>query len=359
MNDQEMPNLDILRSIAVLAVLIDHLVPTLIAHVAYQNHTVVALTANIGQTGVLAFFVHTSLVLMYSLERSSKRHDFVSLRFYIRRIFRIYPLSIAVIVLAVLLDLPSNTWRESDQISGSVILANLLLVQNVFTGRNVLAPLWSLPYEVQMYVFLPLLYLVARLRRSSIYVGILIVISVVLGISIEKTTGHLNMAAYVPCFLAGVLSYTLREKLRPMLPASAWPCFLGVLVLGYCLATRNSPEPVYWGAWVFCLILGVSISLFQESKVRPINWAAKRIARYSYGLYLLHVPVLYFIFNVLNVRSAALGTVLFFPLTLLASMATFHLIEGPLIEVGRKLSERKYRPDVSVQPIVPLLRADD
>src|ERR1035441_1228406 len=86
-------NLDILRSFAVSVVLIDHLVRTLAAHTGFHNAAVMAFTSQIGHAGVLAFFVHTSLVLMYSLERLNRTAGRVGLRFYLRRFFRIYPLS--------------------------------------------------------------------------------------------------------------------------------------------------------------------------------------------------------------------------------------------------------------------------
>ena len=64
------PNLDILRAVAVLTVVVDHLVPTLRFHGYEVPRSVQSLTLHIGHAGVLAFFVHTSLVLMYSLERT-------------------------------------------------------------------------------------------------------------------------------------------------------------------------------------------------------------------------------------------------------------------------------------------------
>ena len=73
-------------------------------------------TAHIGQAGVIAFFVHTSLVLMDSLQRLSggeRPSRGVVLRFYLRRLLRIYPLALVCITMVVVLDLPAMTWRDN------------------------------------------------------------------------------------------------------------------------------------------------------------------------------------------------------------------------------------------------------
>ena len=77
-------NLNVLRASAVMAVLVDHL-----ANAA--NHSMALL----GRVGVLMFFVHTACVLMASLERNPS-----TFAFYVRRAFRIYPLAIAVVLVA-------------------------------------------------------------------------------------------------------------------------------------------------------------------------------------------------------------------------------------------------------------------
>ena len=92
---QNSPNLDILRAIAVLTVVVDHLVPTLRFHGYEVPHLVQLLTLHIGNAGVLAFFVHNSLVLMYSLERAGGAGRGAWFwRFYLRRGLRIYPLAL-------------------------------------------------------------------------------------------------------------------------------------------------------------------------------------------------------------------------------------------------------------------------
>lgn len=336
---QSSANLDQLRAIAVLTVLIDHLIPTLIYHgveipaVAYQ------LTMHIGHAGVLAFFVHTSLVLMYSLERTATAdHAFVP-RFYVRRAFRIYPLAIAVILLVLLLRLPDATWRPAHQFGPLTIAANLLLVQNFVTGHSVLVPLWSLPYEVEMYVVLPFLFLLARQPRGVRLVVFALVASYFGAYILHKVDGgHMNLAGYVPCFLAGVLCYALRHRVRPSLPGTAWMPFVLLAVTGYCVAHMDSERLIYWLGWLYALLLGLAINFFHDSKLPRLNRVCFHVATYSYGLYLLHVPALYLIFDVWSPASLPLAIGSFFALTGALAIIAYHALEAPLVAIGRRVT---------------------
>jgi peptidoglycan/LPS O-acetylase OafA/YrhL len=85
-------NLDLLRAIAVLCVYFAHLLDALGRHDF----------GSLGRFGVILFFVHTSFVLMGSLERLQQTgtDDWtLTLGFWCRRLFRIYPLSILFVVL--------------------------------------------------------------------------------------------------------------------------------------------------------------------------------------------------------------------------------------------------------------------
>src|SRR5207245_2321743 len=88
--------LDLIRSVAVLSVFFAHL------------HDIVTgrqttLGWHFAQMGVLIFFVHTSMVLMLSLERSKLEGKGLCGAFYLRRFFRLYPLSIFCVTCAMLL----------------------------------------------------------------------------------------------------------------------------------------------------------------------------------------------------------------------------------------------------------------
>jgi peptidoglycan/LPS O-acetylase OafA/YrhL len=151
-------NLDILRSIAVLSVFVTHLYrfDPYLYNSGYQVQHVA-----LGRVGVLIFFVHTTLVLMQSLERTGKKLAGWPLTryFYIRRVFRIYPLSVSLIVISIACSIPSNPLAPYRSYRLGWALSNLLLIQNITMARNISDPMWSLPYEVQMYLMLPILFL--------------------------------------------------------------------------------------------------------------------------------------------------------------------------------------------------------
>jgi peptidoglycan/LPS O-acetylase OafA/YrhL len=336
---QRSANLDILRSFAVSVVLIDHLVRTLVARESFHSTAIVTFSRQIGHVGVLAFFVHTSLVLMYSLERITHTGDRVSLRFYLRRFFRIYPLSIFCVTSVLTFHVPICTWWSADMVTPRVIVANYLLVQNLVTKVSVLSPLWSLPYEVQMYLVLPALYYLSLRKQSIIYLSGLILFFSGLGLLISWKTGHLNMAAYIPCFLCGVLCYALRNRIREVFPSVLWPLFVFLLISSYCLVNHDD-APNYWIGWIFCIVLGLAINLFGDSNNKYLNAVAEKVALYSYGMYLFHLPILYLVFVVLGIHHKLFGTFLFVVLTMAVSATTYHFIESPFIEIGRRLSSR-------------------
>src|ERR1700722_3087929 len=146
------PNLDFLRACAVLFVLVDHTLNSL------GIHAIGGSDMNwLGRTGVLFFFVHTCCVLMMSLDRY--QGDALFSAFYVRRAFRIYPLSI-VAVLAAMMPPHALALRPWEWLS------NLALIQNLTFGRDAFGNIWSLPLEVQMYLFLPFIFLLVRRSKT-------------------------------------------------------------------------------------------------------------------------------------------------------------------------------------------------
>lgn len=322
------PNLDLLRSIAVGLVLLSHL-PFLDA--LRDAADTRAATIAVGHVGVALFFAHTALVLMQSLQR----HGPAPGPFYIRRAFRIYPLSIAVVLLVALAH-----WLGGRPLDASLVWSNLLLVQNVTGHRSMPDPLWSLPYEVQMYLVLPWLYLLTTLSGAALrraLAATALVAMAVLGFA--AAADRLALLAYVPCFAGGVLAFVLTRRARPRFgPVPMFAAAGAGPVLVPALVAAGAPElPLLW---VLCLGLGVLIPLCRPIQGRRLAAAAKTVATYSYGVYLTHVVALAVAFGLLARQHAAVQWAAFAVLLVALSYAVYHAVEAPCIRLGVRLADR-------------------
>lgn len=331
-------NLDVLRAVAVLMVLTDHVISAAGVHVARGWNWNWAL----GRFGVLLFFVHTALVLMSSLERSGQDSGWVR-RFYVRRAFRIYPLAMLAVVIVTALHLPPRvTWDGSDMSRAfpgfRVVCANLALVQNLVNAPNVLGVLWSLPLEVQMYVALPACYLITQIRptRFALFIGAV----VLLGLAFVSPLGgavpglwRLSILGFAPCFCGGLVAYhLLRTGARPLAPSAAFPFVLagaaGLFVLLH-------PDASHLAAgWLPCLALGAALPWIAELPASWITRVAHLVAKYSYGIYLAHVPLLWYWVRHVSGLGGVERWVAFALSCAVVPVALYHAVEAPLIRCG-------------------------
>src|SRR5271163_548746 len=182
----------------------------------------------LGTLGVLIFFVHTCYVLMLSLERQAARaRPRLFAAFMLRRCFRIYPLSMIAIALVVLFRVPQamiiNRHFIAWLFDGGDVLSNLFLVECFSDRVPILGPTWSLSYEMQMYLFLPWLFVAlhSSLGRSLWRCLSRYVAAVLACVGILHFSTAPNLALYIPCFLPGVIAYQLKGFLRsaPRIPA--------------------------------------------------------------------------------------------------------------------------------------------
>lgn len=315
-------NLDLLRALAVSTVVVAHCLPSSDVQQAA------------GHFAVLIFFVHTALVLLLSLERQSTAPNF-ALRFYTQRIFRIYPLSVLCVLFTLAFRIP---WPDAvfTPPSGWSIAANLLLVQNFLHERfSISPPLWSLPFEIQMYAVLPGVYLLVkdRGRRGAAVLALLSVTLPIVEIALSPLRFP-SITRYVPCFMGGALAYSARASNRS-LSWAFWPAAIGALGILYCAGRQSVVED-----WLTCLALGLLIPLFREIPHCGISRMAGLVARYSFGIYLAHVPLLWLCFQRLSGASAAERWILFAALLCIVPVLLYHTIERPLISAGKTLAAR-------------------
>jgi peptidoglycan/LPS O-acetylase OafA/YrhL len=334
--------LDFLRTIAVSLVLVEH---CLEAFEAVEHTPKWWLLERLGWIGVMLFFVHTSMVLMFSLERSGTAGLPLLKQFYLRRAFRIYPLSVLVIFIVITFHIPVASWPwQFTELNWSTVVSNLLLIQNLTYAPSVLSPLWSLPLEIQMYVALPFLYwILERGRRVDVAVLVWILFAG-LAFAQPHITDRANIAQYAPCFMGGVLAFCLSKRRAATWPFWTWAFALAVTIYGFLRLTANRADAhVMTVSWGLTCAVGWLIPHFAETRSRLVRRVCAIVAKYSYGIYLTHMIVLWVAFVRLQDASIITRVLVGLSLATCLPFVAYHLVEAPAIRMGVRLANRGIR----------------
>lgn len=303
------PGIDGLRAVAVLAVMAFHLSASYLPG---------------GFTGVDVFFVISGYVVTASLIKSQHENfSQFALRFYARRIIRIYPALIVCIVIVELLQalfIP-NSWLSSTSIKTGLMsffgmgnIALILFNDGYFSPRvdyNVFTHMWSLGVEEQFYLILPgaLFILInarhgTRGRAASWLIPGLLVLS--LAFCAIQTRWKPDQAFYLlPSrfweLACGAMLFNLNQKNR-LLPSSAVSAnasFLAggaLIALGFLYAKPGAfPFPLALFPVVGSIMV-IAATVSDSSTGTKLgqllsNRYSVLVGKMSYSLYLWHWPV--------------------------------------------------------------------
>ena len=271
-----------------------------------------------GYVGVDVFFVISGFLitthLVEGMERSG-RMDFAA--FYARRVRRLLPAALVVIVLTVV---ASVIWLPPLQLRGmfTEAIASALYVPNVLlaaNGTNYLAETtpsmfqqyWSLGVEEQFYLVWPALLVavrwLTRSRRALVMIILALVVVSLLG-SVVLSRTHQPLAFFLlptrawEFGVGALVALAPLDRLRASRHASAalgWTGLALVVAAGFLFTERT----VYPGFAALAPVAGtamlivVGTSLVPQTvsrllSLRPLTW----VGDISYSLYLVHWPLL-------------------------------------------------------------------
>lgn len=263
--------------------------------------------------------------------------------FWVRRAFRIYPLSIfAVCLMGALFAVPLR-----------IVLPNVLLIQPYLGIASLPGPLWSLPFELLMYILLPGIFLYTKERGAKPVIIAWPLFFLMLLLQ-KKFAFIPEFVSYIPCFLPGVIAFLMPRTSR--LPSLCLPPFLGGAFVIDVILYSHFRGQVAVGA-PFCLALGFLLPNLRELKSKSLIWVCSRIAKYSYGIYLFH-EIFFVVFMgdgqfkpLFHLALPSwLQVVFVVSLAVLASVLSFRLIEAPFVRIGGRIADSLVGASTSGSP---------
>ena len=101
----------------------------------------------------------------------------------------------------------------------------------------------------------------------------------------------------------------------------------------------SGSQPIQAG-WFICFGIGLGACLFRELREGFLTRLAQKIARYSYGVYLLHYFAMWLGFVACRNLNFGLQFAIFTATTISLPVILYHSVEAPLTAAGVTISER-------------------
>jgi len=321
-------NVNFIRSTAVLFVFLSHVILKYPTSGSYHVQT-------LGILGVVIFFTLTTFVLMISLKRANYNKIYIlNCKFYIERIFRIYPLSILIVIIYSTIK-----FNLKESFNLTLFLNNIFLIQVLNHSESYPVLLWTLSYEVLAYLFLPFMLFIIKNKNAKRNVLCLWILLIFLTLISKYFNQNVFLIIkYMPCFLSGIIAFIFFKKKINYYYLIMY-LFLGFLFIPIFTGVFNVPQNLT--CILFTFPLGFLIAHSKEIRSNFINTACNKIAKYSYGIYLFQGLAIDIIFNYSNlVLPTIFKITLAILLTILFAYVGYKFIEAPFIKCGKYLSNK-------------------
>ena len=353
-SSSRIPSLDGLRTVAVMIVFLSH------AELADFMPA---------RFGVTIFFFLSGYIITTLMRAEFERSGTVSFkRFYLRRVYRIFPPLYIVLAIAALL-----TWAGllKNAVTWPGAMAQLFhftnyyaLLVNGFEFFRGTRLLWSLAVEEHFYLFFPLLFLglIRRMHYERLAMVLAALCGVVLiwrcylffGLGVNSNWAFLATDARIDSILYGCIMAIWFNPVRDKPLVSSRAVEVIILILSVCVLifTVSYKEPGFQKTLMFSL-QGLALFPLFAFAIRHPDWLVFRWLNWppiaamgliSYTFYLCHVIALLLAAQMTTV--VWLSKLLGFLLALAFSIAMYRLVELPL---GRKRASLNKAADVAPQ----------
>lgn len=341
------PEIDGLRAIAVISVIIYHLNENWLSG---------------GFLGVDIFFVIFGFLITGIIITEIQQNSFSLKQFYTRRIKRIYPAFITVMALVSFIASVIFIYNDFNKLRKTIELA-IAFLSNFYLGltqgyfdlsanENPVLHIWSLAVEEQYYLIFPLILILAYKKFREIkvlFIITLILFFILLATSFVsanfyKEVLHQPNIYYLsnlrfPELLVGSLLaiyHNLSNKVQLSKQVNNILAILSTLLLFSCLFLMNNDIAYIPGITLIlpCIFTALIIHTTSQNNIVKLclsNKAIVFIGKISYSLYLYHwifIAFAYYITGEKQINNQSIAIVIV--LTIIFSVLSYYLIEQPI-----------------------------
>ena len=325
-NNIYFPGINGLRFIAALAVIITHI--ELMKHkLGYANIWENPLVHNLGVIGVSFFFVLSGFLITYLMLAEKKRFNFFSIKkFYLRRILRIWPLyflifSLGFFVLPYFTYVPFFSEKLSHNFLANMIFYILILPNfafSIFSAVPLIGQTWSIGVEEQFYLIWPIFFRVFKnfdfkLLINFILFWLFFKLLILLTVNyydmewLLVLKKNLSMLKFENMIIGAMGALLLIENKANILKFIYNKIILVFSILGIFISIYIIPDffndAIHILHSVFFLIILLNVSSNPESLINLENKVFNFLGRISYGIYMYHLVVIYFVIKLLEYFS--------------------------------------------------------
>jgi peptidoglycan/LPS O-acetylase OafA/YrhL len=295
----------------------------------------------LGETGVVAFFLVSGFVIPLSLEKTAQLK-----LFWIHRVLRIYPLYITIFALTFLV-LAGGYIRTLDAFILNFV-SHMLFIQEYTNQEGFVGGAWTLSLEMVWYISISIAFILSLNRRTNLLVVLTVMFCVAAQLScaahIHLPMGRLSMLV---CCVFGLVCYRREQGTISKFHFAALSVVLATtiavnLFVGLQLFPADNPTasfPMAIDSWGLAAVVFFVPFALRDASIWNHSLLSF-LGQISYSVYLVHPVVL-----LLLSRTAISGLpliVVTFAVTIFISTLTYRLVESPPIRFGHSL--RRVRP---------------
>ena len=302
-----------------------------------------------GFVGVDVFFVISGYLISGIIFNDLEQSRFSLARFYERRIRRIQPALIAMVLVVLVgfaaIYTPIDYKSLAQSVGATATFSSniyFFVKSGYFDPMSETKPLlhtWSLAVEEQYYLLFPLLVaLLWKYGRKRINLVLTVLAIASFALSVWQARGSPNAAFYLPfgrfweLLIGALLAHGALPSVRKGWPAEALTA-LGLLMMGAALALL-SPTDVFPGETALLPCVGAALVLHagRESRVAAAllgNPLMTFVGKISYSVYLWHWPLFVAIRYLCFRELTHAETALYLAACVLAGWASWRWVEQP------------------------------